>query len=68
MGIQGLGIMRLLILLIGKQLDGILLTGNTLCRLLFSSGLTNGQKALGKSFGRCIATLGTAGARILIQF
>ena len=41
--------MKLLLLLIGKQLDGILLTGNTLCRLLFSSGLTTGQKALRKS-------------------
>ena len=41
--------MKLLLLLIGKQLDGILLTGNTLCRLLFSSGLTIGQKALRKS-------------------
>lgn len=34
MRIQRLRIMKLLLLLIGKQLDGILLTGNTLCRLL----------------------------------
>lgn len=43
MTIQGLRSMRLLPLLIGNQLNGILLTGNTLLRLLFSNGLTIGQ-------------------------
>lgn len=35
--------MKLLLLLIGNQLDGILLTGNTLRHLLFYSGLTIGH-------------------------
>lgn len=41
--------MRLLPLLTGNQLDGILLTGNTLPRLPLSSGLTIGQKVLRRS-------------------
>lgn len=63
--------MRLLPLLTGNQLDGILLTGNPLPRLPFSSGLTIGQKGLRRSLtlviGRCIATLGTTGSGILIN-
>lgn len=46
--VQGLS-MKLLPLLIGNRLVSILLTGNTLPRLLFSSGLMTGQKVLRKS-------------------